>query len=859
MDIPGTATSEDTGSTRAMNFEIAAFTLQSERDVRAAVQRARLLGVLSGLSERHRAMFGKAVRKVVEHAIHGGGRIAFGVTTREGGSAVTAVIGIPEATPDRAARSELVQKPLPGLDTDWRREVESLVSRAEYRGDWPARIEVRLEQALPAGAAPLVESELPEWRAALETGSAQYALETGQRRIRSLTESLLATQRRDADLERELNELRALNETLELLALVASKTDNGVVILDAQGYVEWINDSFSRMTGFRPAAIRGQSLAALLFDEDAEADARRQFQRFLEAGHGLSQEIEQTRADGQTYWLSIGVTPVFSEEGDITRWVGIANDVTRRREAQRALEQAKEAAEAASRAKGEFLANVSHEIRTPMNVIIGMTELTLGTRLTPEQRQYLAAVKNSAESLLRLLNDVLDLSKIEAGKLHIESVPFSLPELLQEVLKLWEPTARQKNLNTAGRVSAELPPILVGDPVRLRQILFNLIDNAIKFTERGQVSVTADLEARAGGEVRVHFAVRDTGIGIPEHKLTSIFEAFSQADSSTSRRYGGTGLGLTISAQLVALLDGRLWVESQVGAGSVFHFCLPLQIPERPAVDEDKRRGRRPPLRAKNRLRVLVADDNPANRLLAARILEKRGHVVLQAGDGREALTVAEREPLDIVVMDAQMPEVDGLQATRQIRAREKTTQTHLPIIALTASAMSGDRERCLAAGMDGYISKPINAQELLTLVETLGAEARSAKVSDQRGADGGPAFDFRAALARLEGDVEIFREQVVFFLRDAPALLVDIQDALAARDAGKLQTAAHRLKGLAASFDATAVTERALDLEQRGQRGGDWSGADAVRQALDEALAQLTAALTGYLDLLPSVTDSGT
>jgi len=442
-----------------MHLQVAEFTLQSERDIRAAVQRARLLGVLSGLPERQRAAFGKAVRKVVEHAVPSGGEIVFGVLTRAGGNAVTAAICIRAATEDRAAHSGLVQKPLPGLDTDWRREVETLVSRVEYEGQFPADVRVRLEQNLPAGAAPLVESELPEWRTALETSSAQYALETGQRRIRLLTENLLATQRRDADLERELQELRALNETLELLALVASKTDNGVVILDAQGYVEWVNDSFSRMTGVRLAAMRGQSLAAMLFDEEAEADARRQFQRFLAAGHGLSQEIEQTRVDGQPYWMSIGVTPVFDDEGDITRWVGIASDVTKRREAQRALEQAKEAAEAASRSKGEFLANVSHEIRTPMNVIIGMTELTLGTRLTPEQREYLAAVKNAAQALLRLLNDVLDLSKIEAGKLHIENVRFSVTELIQEVLKLWEPGARQKGLQARGQLSADLPPL----------------------------------------------------------------------------------------------------------------------------------------------------------------------------------------------------------------------------------------------------------------------------------------------------------------------------------------------------------------------------------------------------------------
>ena len=840
-----------------MQFQIAAFPLQSERDVRAAVQRARLLGVLAGLPERPRSAFGRAVRKVIEHAVLGGGEVAFGVLTREAGSAVTATVRLGQASPDGVVRSGLVQKPLPGLDTDWRREVESLVSRVEYQGEFPADVLVRLELSLPARAAPLVESELSEWRTALETGSAQYALETGQRRIRLLTENLLATQRRDADLERELQELRALNETLELLALVASKTDNGVVILDAQGYVEWVNDSFARMTGVRAVAFRGQSLAAMLFDEAAEADARLQFQRFLEAGHGLSQEIEQTRADGQPYWLSIGVTPVFNDEGDITRWVGIASDVTKRREAQRALEQAKEAAEAASRAKGEFLANVSHEIRTPMNVVIGMTELTLGTRLSPEQREYLTAVKNSAEALLRLLNDVLDLSKIEAGKLHIETVPFSLPELIQEVLRMWEPESRQKGLQTSGQLAAELPPVVIGDPVRLRQILFNLIDNAIKFTERGRVTVTADLDSRTGDQARIHFAVRDTGIGIPEHKLASIFEAFSQADSSTSRRYGGTGLGLAISAQLVTLLDGRLWVESQVGAGSVFHFCLDFRVPESAPADRDKPRGRRTPLRTKNRLRILVADDNPANRLLAARILEKRGHVVIQAGDGREALAAAHREPLDIVVMDAQMPEMDGLQATRQIRSREKATQTHLPIIALTASAMRGDRERCLAAGMDGYISKPIDAHELLTLVETLGVQVRSAKVSPASGQGGGSPFDFRAALARLEGDVEIFREQVTFFLRDAPALQAAIQDALSAGDAEKLRTAAHRLKGLAASFDAQAVTEPAFDLEQRGLHG-DWKGADVVRRSLDQALTRLTAALVGYLELLPSAPDNG-
>jgi CheY-like chemotaxis protein len=309
---------------------------------------------------------------------------------------------------------------------------------------------------------------------------------------------------------------------------------------------------------------------------------------------------------------------------------------------------------------------------------------------------------------------------------------------------------------------------------------------------------------------------------------------------------------------LVSLLEGRLWVESRVGGGSAFHFCLPLTVPAAVPADEDKPSRRRTALRAKNRLRVLVADDNPANRLLVARILEKRGHAVCQAGDGREALAMTQREKLDVVVMDAQMPEMDGLQATREIRARERTTETHVPVIALTASAMSGDRERCLAAGMDGYISKPISAQELLTLVETLGSQTRLAKPSDQRLPEAGGQFDFRTALARLEGDVEIFKEQVVFFLRDAPGLLAGLQEALAAGDAERLRTTAHRLKGLAAAFDAQAVTERAFDLEQRGQRGDLQEETSAVLKQLEEALSQLTAALIGYLELATSASANG-
>ena len=528
------------------------------------------------------------------------------------------------------------------------------------------------------------------------------------------------------------------------------------------------------------------------------------------------------------------MTPVFSEEGDITRWVGIANDVTKRREAQQALEQAKEAAEAASRAKGEFLANVSHEIRTPMNVIIGMTELTLGTRLTPEQREYLSAVKNSAEALLRLLNDVLDLSKIEAGKLQIEAVPFSLPELVQEVLKLWEPAARQKKLQTISQVAADLPPVVAGDPVRLRQILFNLVDNAIKFTEQGEVVVTVALDSRTGDEARVHFAVRDTGIGIPEHKLESIFEAFSQADSSTSRRYGGTGLGLTISAQLVALLEGRLWVESQVGSGSAFHFCLPLTIP---GAGAGGRGQAEPPPRAAARQEPLAGPggrrqpgQSPAGRADPGKTRPRRVPGGRRPrGAGHDGTGEAGRR------RDGRPDAGDGRPAGHAGNPPPRKDDRNAPADHRPDRLGHERRPGTLPGGGHGRLHLQADQRPGTAHAGRDAGLADAARPSCRTSVRRRPAvhFDFRAALARLEGDVEIFKEQVVFFLRDAPGLLAGIQEALAAGDADRLRTAAHRLKGLAASFrrpgrhgagfrSGTARSARRIAGRRRGP-AGNW------------------------------------
>jgi PAS domain S-box-containing protein len=505
-----------------------------------------------------------------------------------------------------------------------------------------------------------------------------------------------------------------------------------IIFTDEAGKIVEFNHASELAFGYLRQEVIGKDVIDVFVPAELRDRQRTNLERYMGAGElgsmlGRRLETSMIRKNGEQFVAEMTMQPIPLTQGE-AGFAVFVRDITVVKQAEEQLVHAKEVAESANRAKGAFLANMSHEIRTPMNAIIGMTELVLESPLDEEQRDYLQTVLESSNSLLALLNDVLDFSKIESGRVDLEEIEFDLRHCIEESIRSFLYRAKQKALGLSYEISPDTPAWFVGDPLRLRQVLVNLVSNAIKFTDAGGISVRVQTVSTIENTAILRFEVADTGIGIPANKRRKIFEEFEQADSSTKRRFGGTGLGLAICSRLVHLMQGEIGVDSEERRGSTFFFTVSLGLPaNRPRAsemitaapvvlaagnDEVAEAGVLPGLR------ILLAEDSPANQKLAVGLLKKRGHQVVVANNGKDAYDAFLAQPFDLILMDVQMPEMDGFEATVAIRASER--DSHVPIVAMTAHAMKGDQERCLKAGMDAYIAKPIRAQALFEVVNRI-------------------------------------------------------------------------------------------------------------------------------------------
>ena len=522
----------------------------------------------------------------------------------------------------------------------------------------------------------------------------------------------------------ELRQARAayqsIVDSLPLNLLI--KDSQGRRVFANKSYLELRGSSLDEVLGKTDFDLFPQALAEQFSDDDAA---------ILKSGEAMHDVEKHQLPDGQQRWIERTKSALRDADGKIVGVQVLFWDVTDREKALIDSREARDAANAANQAKSDFLANMSHEIRTPMNGIIGMTDLVLDTELTPTQRSYLQMSQESGESLLAIINDILDFSKIEAGHFELDPAPFDPRDSLGDAVRSLTTRAQSKGLELEFSVAPEVPQMLEGDQGRLRQVIVNLIGNAIKFTDRGEVVLDVSCQSKSQSTCTLRFSVRDTGIGIPADKQARIFEDFQQADRSTTRSHGGTGLGLAISSQLVKLMGGLIEVDSAPGRGSTFHFTVDFpiinstdqeQTPNAPVLDvaSNPLRSDAPTQKAVSPLesvRVLLAEDNKVNQTLATKLLEKLGCHVTVVENGSQAVATLSENEFDVILMDVEMPEMDGISATKEIRRREQDSQQRIPIVALTAHAIVGDRERCLASGMDDYLSKPVRINEIKTML----------------------------------------------------------------------------------------------------------------------------------------------
>ena len=772
---------------------------------------------------------------------------------------------------------------------------------------------------------------------------------------------------------------QALRDSEERYRRIVETTPDGYYELDIDGNFTFFNDSMCELVGYSRVEMNGTHHSAYLDEGSSQKlfNAINQIYRTRDAIRAL--DLILIRRDATRRYAETSIIAITDSRGDLIGFGGFLRDVTERREAE-ALKQAKITAEAANREKSRFLANMSHEIRTPLNSIIGLIELMLETDLRPDQREDLDVVISSAYALLSLINNLLDFSKIEADKFELENAPFDLRDFMKDTLGMMGMRTQTKGIELAYRVAPDVPDRLLGDPGRLRQILLNLIENAVKFTDEGEVIVNVASDQHTDKQARLSFSIEDTGIGIPKDRQKDIFSAFKQVDAKTTSRYGGTGLGLAVSSQLVKLMGGELTVASEPGQGSRFEFTAALKrLPEKPLptvgptvdglketrmlvvddnaasrrliremldswqltaqfasnaeearqiisessdadepldlviIDSDmpgsdgfslarwintrqieglrvammltfpdlKRKAEfgslgvkasvikplnppelldmlqvalnlkpaakeqpiKPPATKLNKamrgLKVLVAEDTPFNQTFILRLLEKNGFHPILVENGQQAVDAFTPDMVDVILMDVQMPGMDGFEATREIRKREAQSGGRIPIIAMTAYATEGDRERCLEAGMDSYVSKPISATKLFKAIAALVPSASEDDTDPANDGQKSGTLDHDRIIKSFENDHHLFEELVEIFINDYPQMLNTLRSTLESSDAKTLARTAHSLKGMLRNFQADAAADTAYTLEKFG-REGTLDDADQILDSLADQLDQV-------------------
>ena len=597
------------------------------------------------------------------------------------------------------------------------------------------------------------------------------------------------------DITESYNAERSLRMREEKYRTIIDNMQLGLVELDLEKRVLYANPNYCRIIGYDNEELLGNPLPSLLMPYGS-LPHEEQLNELREQGVSSSYELPIVTKDGETKWLFNGAAPLYDQDRVVTGTIGISLDITHQKELENSLREAKQVAEYSTRAKELFLANMSHEIRTPMNAILGMSQLLAKTPLTTHQSNYLHAITTSAQNLLVIINDILDLSKIGAGQMTIERVGFNVPRLCAQVEKTLLYKAEEKGLRLVIQVSPSIPDVVLGDPHRITQILLNLAGNAVKFTSKGEVTIECDVVCFHVGMVELAFVVRDTGIGIDAEYLKQIFQEFSQEDLSITRKFGGTGLGLSICRSLARLMHSEIVIESDKNKGTTIQFSLSLPIgtvadlPQRRAADSPNAQG----LRGKH---VLLVEDNEFNRLMAKTFLLNAHIKVTEAENGEAAIDCVRHHAFDLILMDVQMPVMDGFKATRYLRQELGLT---IPVIALTASAISGEKEKCLAAGMDDYLAKPFYEDELLQMVydwvlRPLASPLPASAVPVPLPIIAPQLYNLAVLLEMSQGDQKFVASMLQTFINSTRSALRDLHEALAVGNMDGLHATAHKMR----------------------------------------------------------------